>query len=181
MMAPTHSPGPSRAGWPRLLYAAGLFIVLGLLGFFGLMAWKTSVDRRLDAVWRRSLGGASFLERYPATSDNATVRDLEKLGAAIGIDMAPADTPGRVHPTPEAAKRFAAINGPLKAFYTADRSATEASLTPLPPDLAAFLDSVRPGLDAVRTRLAQGPPPVWARNLEAGFETKIPNFVGVLM
>src|SRR6266851_2208742 len=144
-MTPTRSPGPSQPGQSRLLrrllFAAGLLVGLSLLASSALLAWKASVDRRLEAGWRRSLGGASFLERYPATSDNATVHDLEKLGAAIGIDMAPAETPGRIHPTPEAAKRFAAINGLLKAFYTADRSATEAALAPLPPDLAAFLES----------------------------------------
>jgi hypothetical protein len=184
-MTPTSPPGPSRAGGSRLLrrllIAVGLFLVIGLLGILGLAAWKASVDRRLDAGWRRALGGASFLERYPATQDNATVLDLETLGAAIGVDMAPVDTPGRVHPSPEAAKRFAAINGPLKAFYTAGRSATEASLAPLPPDLAAFLESVRPTLDSARARLAQGPPPVWKRDLEAGFETRIPNYLGILM
>jgi hypothetical protein len=183
-MTLAHPPG-SRAGRPRLLrrllFAAGLLVGLSLLGILALAAWKASVDRRLDERWRQSLGGASFLERYPAAQDNATVLDLEKLGAAIGVDMAPTDTPGRVHPAPEAAKHFAAINGPLKAFYTADRSATEASLAPLPPDLAAFLEAARPTLDSVRTRLAQGPPPVWKRDLSAGFETRIPNYLGVLM
>jgi hypothetical protein len=94
-----------------------------VIGILVLMGWKASVDRRLDAGWRRSLGGASFLERYPATPDNATVRDLETLSAAIGIDMAPVETPGSVHPAPEAAKRFE----PLKAFYAANRISTETS------------------------------------------------------
>lgn len=165
----------------RLLVIAGVLVGLILLGALGLTAWKASVDRRLDAAWRRSLGGASFLERYPPTQDNTTERDLEKLGAAMGVDMAPAETPGRVHPKAEAAKRFAAINGPLKAFFTANKDATETLLSPLPADLAAFLESVRPGLDAVRIRLAQGPPPVWARDLGAGFEARIPNYLGVLI
>jgi len=184
-MTRPNPPDPSRSGRSRFLrrflLAAGVLVGLSLLAALALTAWKASVDRRLDAGWRQSLGGASFLERYPAIQDNVTVRDLEKLGAAIGIDMAPADTPGRVHPAPETAKRFEAIKAPLKDFYSADRIATEDSLAPLRPELTAFLDSVRPGLDAIRTRLAQGPPPVWARNLEAGFETKIPNYVGVLM
>ena len=184
-MTPTSPPGLRRTGGSKLLrrflIAVGLIVGIGLLGDLALTAWKASVDRRLDAGWRKSLGGASFLERYPAVQDNATVRDLETLGAAIGIDMAPVDTPGHVHPAPEAAKRFEALKGPLKDFYAVDRSATEASLAPLPPNLAAFLESARPTLDSVRVRLAQGPPPVWARNLEAGFEIKIPNYVGVLM
>jgi hypothetical protein len=184
-MVPIHPRGPGRAGRPRLLRrllaAAGLFIVICLIGALALTAWRASVDRRLDAGWRRSLGGASFLERYPATQENATVRDLEKLGAAIGIDMAPFETPGHVHPAPEAAKRFEAIKEPLKDFYAKSRVSTEGTLAPPPPRLAAFLESVRPGLDAIRSRLAKGPAPVWARDLEAGWETKIPNYLGVLM
>jgi hypothetical protein len=182
-MIPTRPRGPSRTRSKllhRLLLAAGLLVVLCLLAAFALEAWRASVDRQLDAAWRRSFGGASILERYPATQDNATVLDLETLGAAMGIDMAPVDTPGRVHPAPEAAKRFEAIKPPLKDFYSAGRIATEDSLAPLPPELAAFLESVRSNLAAIRARLAQGPTPVWARNLEAGFEIKIPNYVGVL-
>jgi hypothetical protein len=184
-MPPTYPPGPNRVGRPgllrRLLAAAGLLVLMGLIGALALMVWRASVDRRLDANWRRSLGGASFLERYPAIQDNRTVRDLEKLGAEIGIDMAPAETPGHLHPKPEAAKRFEAIKGSLNAFFTASRTSTDATLAPRSPELAAFLDSVRPALDSIRTRLAAGPPPVWARDLGTGLDTRIPNYFGVLM
>lgn len=184
-MVPTYSTGPSRAGRPRLLRrllaVAGLLVLTGLIGILVLTAWRASVDRRLDAGWRRSLGGPSFLERYPATPDNATVRDLETLGAAIGIDMAPVETPGSVHPAAEAAKRFEAMKPPLKAFFAANRISTGDPLAPPSPELAAFLESVRPGLDAIRSRLAKGPPPVWARDLGDGFESKIPHYLGVLM
>jgi hypothetical protein len=153
---------------------------LSLLASLALLAWKASVDRQLEAGWRQSLGGASFLERYPATHDNATVRDLETLGAAIGIDLASAHTRGHVYPTPDAAKRFQAIMGSLINFQRENGGPTEASLAPPPPELAAFLDSVRPGLDAIRKRLAQGPPPVWKRDLGAGFEGEIPNYAPML-
>lgn len=184
-MNPTRPEGPGRAGRSRLLrrllLAAGFLVALSLLTALGLTVWKASVDRQLDANWRRSFGGASILERYPATRDNATVLDLETLGAAIGIEMAPADTPGRIHPTPEAAKRFEAIRKSLTDFFNASKISTGEPLAPLPPELSAFLESVRPNLDTLRARLAQGPPPVWARDLEAGFETRIPNYLGVLM
>src|SRR6478609_1200385 len=156
-MIPMNPRGPGRAGRPRLLRrllaAAGLLILIGLIGELALSAWRASVDRRLDAAWRRSLGGASFLERY------ATVRDLETLGAAIGIDMAPEETPGRVHPAPEAAQRFEKMKEPLRVFLSTNERST-GTFTPPSPELAAFLESVRPGLDAIRTRLAKGPPPV---------------------
>jgi len=103
----------------RLVLTASLLVALCFLASFALTVWKASVDRQLGATWRRSLGGASFLERYPATQDNATVLDLETLGAAMGLDMAPADTPGRVHPTPEAVKRFEAIRKSLTDFFNA--------------------------------------------------------------
>jgi hypothetical protein len=174
----------NRIDQPRLLHwflaGAALFALLGVIVSLALMSWITSIDRRLDGDWRRGLGGASFPERYPAAEDNATVHDLEKLGAAVGIDMAPPDTPGRVHPTPKAAKRFEAVQAPLKAFYSAYRISTDDTPTPVSPELAAFLESIRPGLDAIRSRLAKGPPPVWKRDLDAGFETKVPNYLGLL-
>jgi hypothetical protein len=174
----------NRIDQPRLLRwflaGAGLFALLGVIVALALMSWITSVDRRLDAEWSRGLGGASFPERYAATEDNATVRDLETLGAAIGIDMAPPDTPGRPHPTPEAAKRFEAVKAPMKAFYSASRISTDDTPAPVSPELAAFLESIRPGLDAIRSRLAQGPPPVWKRDLDAGFQTKLPSYLGLL-
>jgi hypothetical protein len=87
---------------PRwLLIVLGSFALLGLAGGIALPVWKAAVDRRLDATWRKALGGSSFLERYPATTDNSTVRDLDGLGAAIGIDMTPPGTPGRIHPKAE--------------------------------------------------------------------------------
>jgi len=98
----------------------------------------------------------------------------------MGLDMAPADTPGRVHPTPEAAKRFEAIRKSLTDFFNASKLSTGEPLAPLPPELAAFLETVRPNLDTVRARLAQGPAPVWARDLEAGLDTRIPNLLGLL-
>ncbi len=174
----------NRVDQPRLLRwflaGAGLFALLGLIVGLALMSWITSIDRRLDGDWRRALGGASFPERYPAAEDNATVHDLEKLGAAIGIDMAPPDTPGRAHPTLEASKHLEAVKAPMKAFYSAYRISTDDTPAPIPPELAAFLESIRPGLDAIRSRLAQGPPPVWKRDLDAGFQTKLPNYLGLL-
>lgn len=184
-MSPTPPAKPGRAprrGCLRLLLAAACLLVLaGLIGFLGLKTWRASVDRQLDANWRRWLGGPSFLERYPDTADNVTVHDLEALGAEIGIDMAPVKTPGRIHPTPEAAKRFDAVKPPLKEFREAARRSTDDTLAPPPPELVAFLDSVRPGLDAIRARLEQGPPPVWARDLHAGMDDNIPNYLGPLL
>jgi len=61
------------------------------------------------------------------------------------------------------------------------RNATDGTLAPPPPELAAFLEWARPGLDSVRARLTAGPPPVWARDLGAGLESKIPNYLGVFL
>ena len=181
-MTLAHSPARGRRRILRwFLVAFGLFALMGLAGGISLPVWKASVDRQLDATWRKSLGGASFLERYPAIGDNSTVRDLEELGAAIGIDMAPVDTPGRIHPTATAAARFEAVKPPLKELLDASKCPTDGSLAPPAPALAAFLESARPGLNAIRARLTQGPPPVWERDLSPGFDTRLPNYLGVLM
>ncbi|MFY9820332.1 MAG: hypothetical protein WAM82_03060 [Thermoanaerobaculia bacterium] len=160
----------------------GILGLVGLTGAIALPAWKARVDRRLDATWRKSLGGASFVERYPATEDNSTVRDLKRLAAAIGIDMAPPDTlVGHIDPDPEALARFAAVKKPLSELLAPGNSPTDGLLVPPAPALSAFLESVRPGLDSIRARLAKGPPPVWKRDLRLGFETKLPNYLWVLL
>ena len=180
-----NSPGGARgAGEPGLRWlpvTACLLVLAGLIGAFSLFAWRSAVDRRLDAGWRRSQGGGSFLERYPATGDNATVRDLETLAAAIGIGMGSPDTPGRGEPAAADAARFEAVKAPLKDFFSNQRIATEGALAPPPRELAAFLAAARPGLDSVRSRLAAGPVPVWKRDLESGLATRIPNYLGLLM
>jgi hypothetical protein len=165
----------------RLLIALSSLVLLGLAGGIALPLWKAAVDRRLDATWRKSLGGLSFLERYPATEANSTVRDLDGLGAAIGIDMAPAKTPGRIHPQAAVEARFAALKPQLAELLDASKCPTDGSLPPPSPALAAFLESARPGLKAIRDRLAQGPPPVWERDLSPGFDAGLPNYLGVLM
>ncbi|HEX4964511.1 MAG TPA: hypothetical protein VF173_27090 [Thermoanaerobaculia bacterium] len=179
-------PPPRKARGRRRIFrwfliVLGVFALLGLAVAIGWPVWKGAVDRRLDATWRKSLGGPSFLERYPATGYNSTVRDLDGLSAAIGIDMTSPETPGRTQPTAQAAARFAAVKKPLGELLDASKCPTDGSLAPPAPALAAFLEAARPGLNAIRARLAQGPPPVWERDLSPGFETKIPNYLGVMM
>jgi hypothetical protein len=163
------------------LVALGSLVLLGLIGGIALPLWKAAVDRRLDATWRKSLGGLSFLERYPATEANSTIRDLDGLGAAIGIDMAFAKAPGRIHPKAAVAARFDALKPQLTGLLRTSSSPTDGSLPPPAPVLAVFLDLVRPGLKAIRDRLAQGPPPVWERDLSPGTDAELPNYLGILL
>lgn len=152
-------------------------VAVALLAF---LLWKASVDRDLDAAWRQSLGGLSFLERYPKSADNSTVRELEALGAAIGIDMAPAEAQERSRPTPEAEQRFTAIKAPLKELLDPGAQPEDGAIAAPPAALADYLDFARPTLLRAVEVLLRDPPPVWELDLGLGFGTRIPNLLGVL-
>jgi hypothetical protein len=105
----------------------GILVLVGLA--IALPAWKVWVDRRLYASWRKSLGGASFVERYPETEDDSSVRDLNRLAAAIGIEMAPPDTlVGHIRPDAEAVARFAAVKKPLSELLSPSNCPTDGLL-----------------------------------------------------
>lgn len=164
----------------RSLLALALLAVVAGAASLAFAQWKAGVDRDLDAAWRRSLGGRSFLERYPKTGDNATVRELEELGASIGIDLAPAEVKGRSRPAPEQARRFAAVKTPLRDLLDPAAQPEDGTLAAPPPAVAQYLDFARPTLLRIIEVLRRDPPPIWERDLGRGFEAKIPNLLGVL-
>lgn len=157
---------------------AGLLALL-VIALGALLLWRSNVDRKLDAAWRRALGGASFPERFRKTGDNATVLELERLGAEIGIDMAPHPPEkwkGRVRPSPGQAARFRAVSGTVKNSVFLP---FEPEVAP-PGEVAAFLVSVRPALERTVQLLVHGEKPVWHRDLSRGFDVQIPNWLGPL-
>ncbi|HXU29864.1 MAG TPA: hypothetical protein VN851_04730 [Thermoanaerobaculia bacterium] len=175
----TSRSGSSRR-WPLLavwLIVAPIGLLSGALWF---LRWRGArADEAIEASWRRTLGGRTFLERYPATEDNRTTLGLEALGCGLGIDMAPIETPGRCHPSPEAASRFKAIQPALKKLLDPTTIAEDGALAAPPVALANYLAASRPTLDRATALLLTSPAPVWKLNLAAGFHLKIPNFLGV--
>lgn len=164
----------------RLSIGCGLLAAAVAITLLAFPFWKASVNRNLDATWRRELGGLSFLERYPKMADNATVLELEALGAAIGIDMAPPETQGRSRPTPEVAQRFAAIRTPLKELLDPSAQPEDGAIAAPPATLADYLGFARPTLLRVVEVLRRDPPPIWQRDLGLGFDTRVANLLGIL-
>ena len=164
----------------RISIGCGLLAAAVAATLLAFPSWKASVNRNLDATWRRELGGLSFLERYPKTADNAAVLELEALGAAIGIDMAPPETQGRSRPAPEAAQRFAAIKTPLEKLLAPSAQPEDGAIAAPPAALADYLGFARPTLLRVVEVLRRDPPPVWQRDLGLGFDAPVANLLGIL-
>ena len=163
----------------RFLIALGSLALVALAGV-GFVRWRLSrADAALEASWRSALGGASFLERYPPTDDNATVLELERLGAGIGLEIAQPKA-GHPRPTPDAAQRFVAVKDELNSYLEPSAAPEDGVYPPLSPALAVFVDQARPTLDAVVALLLAGPPPVWESDLTRGFEAPVPNYLGLL-
>ena len=176
-LAAAHRVRPTVRG---LLIALASFALVALAGV-GFARWRLSrADAALEAFWRSTLGGASFLERYPPTRDNATVLELERLGAGIGFEMAQPDAVGHPHPTPDAAQSFAAVKDEIKSYLEPSAAPEDGVYPPLSPAVAVFLDEVRSTLDAVVALLVASSPPVWESDLTRGFEAPVPNYLGIL-
>ena len=164
----------------RLFAFVLLLLGLGAVLASVILRSRAQTDRTLEAGWRKTLGGASFLERYPPAENNAKALELEAAGAALGLEMAPADAPGRSHPTRDAARRFEAIKTLLRNHLDPSVERDDGAFPAPPPALAAFLDRSRPGLDRIATLLLADPLPVWEFDLGKAFEATLPNYLGVL-
>lgn len=165
----------------RKLLIGAAVLALVALAVVDVVRWRLDRgDAALEASWRKALGGASFLERYPPTEDNATVVELNRLGEQLGLDMAGAQAVERTNPAPDAAERFAALSDELRSYLDPTTAPEDGIHPPPPAAVAAFVDEARPTIDALVALLTTGPPPVWEWDLGRAFEAPVPNYVGIL-
>jgi len=129
--------------------------------------------------WEQRVGSPEdLLERYPARSVNASALQVEELGAALGIDMAPRWAQDRARPTD--AQRLAFRGILPHAYLNTEIERADPAIDEPPADLVDFLDAHSRTLDALRGRLVTAEPPRWEFALRAGNvgETAIPNLLG---
>lgn len=132
----------------------------------------------VDARWEKSPGPLpDFAARYPRKETNPVARELETLAAAIGVDLTPGQQAG-AHPSPAARRAHDEARPALNDWLVAELGRAEEPVEPPPEAVRAYLSSVRPGLDALAARLAEGPPPTWTEDVDLLFAAPLPNLLG---
>ncbi len=110
--------------------------------------------------------------------------ELERLGAKIGLHLAPARRPDRSLPIKEAHKRWQDSLEGLEAYHRELLAAASKDAKPRWPvaalELRAYLDASEPILETIQDLLLGSIPPVWESDLSMGYEAPIPNLLGIL-
>jgi hypothetical protein len=165
----------------RRLFLALAAIALVVLSGSTVVWWRTSqTDAAIETTWQKMLGGESFRERFPATDSNETLLDLQRLAAAIGIEMAAPGAAENPQPTPEATRRFGAIEKDLYEFLDPNVDSEDGAFPAPPMRLSRFGVRARTRIEAIATLLTTRPPPTWESDLYDGLEGAGPHLGGVL-
>ena len=121
----------------------------------------------------------ALVAEFPTVEANGAAKELEKLAASLGIDLAPRSIEGRVRPAPEAKNAYGAVRSELEAYVVGELEEPALGVPRIPPlSVDRYLDAHRETLDAVRELLTRGPHPRWDRNLEKAAGGVLPNLLG---
>jgi hypothetical protein len=171
------SVGEGRTGAAFTLIAA---VVAVAVAFFVIAAaiasYKTSGVRR---QWEHTLGTRDeILDRYPTTEADSRALDLERLGAELGIDLAPRHHEERAHPSRERTAEFSSVKAELGNYFRIVIERPHRGGVAPPANVAAFLESHAEDLEAVRSHLIDRGVPIWETDLTRGHAAPVPNLLG---
>lgn len=170
-----------RRGVLGCLATLTLVVLVVCVAALALRERSRRADERLLARWADLLGGESFPERFPPTEPNETALRLGALGAAMGLEMVPAEVVEGPRPSEASAARFAEHKRQLEEYLDAVAAGpSRAAWPPVPAELGDLLEEVQPRLGELVVLLRDAPPPVWRSDLSRGIEAPLPNFLGVL-
>jgi hypothetical protein len=158
-----------------------IVLVLGLILFAVAARIATHKSEVVRSRWERSFGSReSILERYPAREANDAARTLERLAAAIGIDLAPRGIEERERPSRESVAGHRRIKVSLGRYLGGQVQRPERRVDSPPAELAGFLDQHGEAIAAIRQQLNENDAPVWERDIEIPYAAPIPNLLGHL-
>lgn len=168
----------------KALLAVLVLLAIGVpfLWFVGLPLFSADQQVTVDKAWASSsLGAIQLLPKaFPKTETNGSARELERLGAELGIDLAPRAETAAAHPTKERAKAFDAVRQELETYLTAQLERPDPMIAPLPAKVRAFADANEAGIAAFATALVERPSPVWSCDVSRLFDAPLPNLLGHL-
>jgi hypothetical protein len=145
-----------------------------------LLAIATAESRAED--WKPPRAAATLEEfelAYPKSEATAAALELERLAAAMGVDLAP-DIPTRSHPESDAAKARAKIGFPIATYLDGELESPQQRIAPLPEDVARFLSERQAAIDSIRTRLLRREEVAWALDYQQATFTPAVNLLGVV-
>jgi len=164
-----------------ILTALLIVLVLGLILFAVAARIATHRSEVVRSRWERSFGSReAILERYPAREPNDAARTLERLAAAIGIDLAPRAIEGRERPSGESVAGHRRIKASLGRYLGDQVQHAQRQIDSPPAEVSGFLNQHAAAIAAIRRQLIKNDPPVWERATEIPHAAPIPNLLGHL-
>jgi hypothetical protein len=163
----------------RLLITAVVVLLLGALLFLVVSVTATNRKAELEQAWAESLGSfEDLVDRHPPRTANATAHEVERLAAAIGIEIAPRSGPQR-HPLgPDAEQRFGAAKDAVFEYLEAQVESTSPVVEAPPAEVRDFLEATEAERAALTRHLASADVPHWILDLDLGWEMPIANLLG---
>lgn len=150
-----------------------------LAGYLAMRAISSGRAAQVAVSWDETIGSMEdVLERYPRREANDEARRLERLSAAIGVDLATRSAEGRDRPDPPRAAELDRIKPSLGSYLKQQLEKPERRIDPPPPDLERFLEARAADLDALRRELRAGGDPRWELQLDLLLAAPIPNLLG---
>lgn len=166
--------------WGGIWTIVGVLVGTALAFYLILSTLSSHKTTRARSEWARSLGTSGNIdERFPATQATETALELEKIAAALGIDIVPRTT-GRRPPAAEPLLDYKNVKKPCSIYLRRQLARTDIDVS-LPPDAALrYLDGQEANIAAVRRLLIRSETPRWEQQLDRGVQAPIPNLTGHL-
>lgn len=169
------SSGRRRSRW--IVVAAILFIFIALAVLVPHFVGESRLSSAAQAWDDAGLSLDDYLTERPARPANASALEIERLAAAVGIDIVPKSSD---RPRPDAEPRVREAYSQAKGWL-AEAFAGESQDPPAPPeDLRTWFSENEAGWSALRARLAAGGPLEWDEDVSLGWEAPISNLLGYM-
>lgn len=173
-------PSASRRGTAVLASVLALFAA-GVACFTAAYLVASTKSRTVQQRWERILGSRQeLLAQFPPGEANATALSLERLSAALGIDIVPRSRRDRGEPDAVAVAAHRSASDELFRYLAKQLARTRTGLDPLPSGLEAYLKREAKALEGIRRELRGSEPPRWELRLDLGRATPMPNLLGIL-
>lgn len=165
----------------RLIWACAAVLTLVLAAAILAPVMAARQDRRMEAAWKRELGGRSFSDAFAPQDWNATSDHLQTLAVDLGITfkMKSRSRPGP-DPTDDKVSQIKALIPAVSAQLETWRNANSEDLDQLSADVTTTLATLRPSLKRIVELLLREPPPTWERDVAAFWGGADPNLLGPL-
>jgi hypothetical protein len=159
------------------LVSAALALIVALAVIMaGLSAWRVG---QVERSWAATLGTReSILRRFPPSDADPAALELERLAAAIGIDLTPRTGTARARPGREQALAYSRAKTELGPYLNRQLGRTERAIDPPPAYVQTFIETHAAAIEAVRAQLESGRVPHWEMHIERGAQAPIPNLLG---